>query len=588
LVVEVLSEPGVYGGTLRNTAPGPGALSDIHTAMVPGLFRFSADLSEQLPELATSHEFSTDYRTCVIHLREGVKWSDGKPFTADDVLFYFEDWQFDEEISPVTSSWWLPGGERMSVTKQDRYSVEFRFAVPNPAFALVQYSSPPIVAYAPAHFLRQFHPKHNDKAVAEARDNGFENWIDQFLTYAVWGGLQPPERPDLAPWVPVGDDGQRQRYERNPYYWKVDAAGRQLPYIDEVITDFVEDMDVTQLKVQAGDVSFGGLNLVLENYPVLKRAEEKGGYRAALAANENGSDVALAFNQRHRDPVLREIFADVRFRRAVSVALNREEINRVVFLRQGTPRQATINESATFFDERWANAYADYDPDLANQLLDELGLDTRQGDTRLRPDGKPLNFNIEYSPIEGPKLQVVQLVVQHLRAVGLGATENTRGDTYMNVLMETDKFDAVAWQANRSLERALWAQATTSNKFLPGGNDLLTYAVEWRKWFESDGAEGAEPPAVAKELQDLLEEWQRHDVGTDEYTATATRIFDIVADQLWLIGTVGQGPNPVVVASELENVFDESVFSGETRPWWGAAPWFWHPHRAEQWFFKNA
>ena len=112
--------------------------------------------------------------------------------------------------------------------------------------------------------------------------------------------------------------------------------------------------------------------------------------------------------------------------------------------------------------------------------------------------------------------------------------------------------------------------------------------MEWRKWFESEGADGAEPPAVAKELQNHLEEWQRHDVGTDEYTAIATRIFDIVAEQLWLIGTIGQGPNPVVVASNLANVFDESVFSGQTKPWWGAAPWFWHPHRAEQWFLKNA
>lgn len=172
------------------------------------------------------------------------------------------------------------------------------------------------------------------------------------------------------------------------------------------------------------------------------------------------------------------------------VAINREEINQVVFLQQGTPRQATVNESASFFNEQWAAAYAQHDPDLANRLLDELGLDARSGDVRLRPDGEPLTFNIEYSPIEGPKLAVLELVVQHLKAVGLGATESSRGDTYMNVLMETDKFDAVAWQVNRSLERAVWSQATTSNKFLPGGNDLLAdvrrgvaqlVRVRWRR-----------------------------------------------------------------------------------------------------------
>src|SRR5262249_32819621 len=162
----------------------------------------------------------------------------------------------------------------------------------------------------------------------------------------------------------------------------------------------------------SGALSVAGLDIQLVNYPVIRGGEKAGDYNIKLVFSERGADVAIALNQAHPDPVFRKLFADVRFRRALSMGINREEINELVFLGQGTVRQATINESASFFKQEWAKSYAQYDLKAANALLDQLGLERRGSDgIRLRPDGKPMVFQLEYLPQEGPKKETCELVV---------------------------------------------------------------------------------------------------------------------------------------------------------------------------------
>jgi peptide/nickel transport system substrate-binding protein len=589
LVVRPLTSAGRYGGTLRGTSLAPATTSDLQTTMVPSLFRFSDDLAERHPELAASFEFNADFTTCVIALREGLRWSDGEPFTADDVLFYFDDWQFDDDLSPIVAPQWIRGGERMKVSKAGDYTVRFDFALPTPSFALLNYTGAPAEPYVPAHFLRKYHPKYNASAPEEAKAAGYGNWQDQFSYFAVAHyGVQSPERPVLDPWMPVEMSDQRQRYVRNPYYWKVDEDGRQLPYIDEVVIDYVGDIEVTNLRAISGEVSVAGLDLTVRNYPVLKKGERDGNYRAALLTSERGADVALALNQEHKDRVLREIFRDVRFRQALSVAINREEINNLVFLRRGTPRQATINERATFFRQEWADHFAEYDRNLANDLLDQVGLDERDADgIRLRPDGRRLSFQLEFLPHEGPKTEVAELVVGHWRDVGLNVSAQPRDRTYLLTRLEAGDHDASAWHVDRQLERAAYAYGAYSSKLGPGGDSAILYANGWRTWLRSGGASGVEPPEEAKELDAALHEWQLYEMGTPEYDDLARRIHDLIAETLWVIGIVGQAPSPVLVSNDLRNVLPEAVLAGERTMWWGAANWFWHPHRAEQWFFST-
>jgi len=585
LVVEPLKSVGRYGGTLRGVALGPETSNDIQTAMLAGLFRFSDDLSERYPEVAEAYELSDDFRSCIITLRKGIRWSDGVPLTADDVMFYFEDWQFDEEISPVLSTDWIQGGEPMQVTKVDDLTVRFDFAIPFPGFSLLNETGRPATPFVPRHFMESLHPRYTPDVREAAEEAGYENWQDQFLRFAEtdWGE-QAPERPVLSPWMPVHNDQLRQRYVRNPYYWKVDTDGRQLPYVDEVVVDYVSDTEVLLLKALAGDLDVCALSLLPANYPLLKKGEEDGEYRTLPLTSVRGAEVAVAFNQEHKDPVLKAIFNDIRFRRATSVAINREQINKLVFLNQGTPRQATVNEEASFFKPEWAEAYAQFDIDLANELLDEMGLAERDAEgVRLRPDGAPLTFLLEFTPLEGPKDAVVELVVEDWKKVGLGVSASAREKNYLVSRLEGGDHDASAWHVERQLERAAYC---ARSYLRPGGDSSITYAFGWRAWLDSGGKSGIEPPQEAKDLQALFDDWPRYEMGTPEYREAAVKIYDLVAETLWVIGTVGQGIAPVVVKNGLENVFSDAVYEREQRVWWGGDNWIWLPHRADQWFFS--
>ena len=587
VVVTPTNTVGKYGGTLYATGMAPETTNDAQIAMVAGLFHFSDDLQTREPELAESFEMSEDSKTCTIYLRKGLKWSDGEPFTADDVMFFFEDYQFDPDLFPTLSTQWQPGRQPMVVTKVDDYAVRFEFAVPNPAFALLHFSGAPIEAYRPRHFLEKYHLKYNDKADEEAKAAGFDDWKAQFKKVAMgtWNyGVMESNIPVMGPWRPVRSDSQRQYYERNPYYWKVDTEGNQLPYIDKCQVEYTSSLEVTNLKAVSGEVSLSGLDMLLINYPVLKENEAAGDYTVKLVYSERGSDVAFAFNGLHPDPVTREIFNDVRFRQAVSVAIDRNEINELVFLGQGVPRAATINESASFFEQKWADNFAQLDLDLANQLLDEVGLNQKDAQGyRMRPDGKPFTFMLEYLPHEGPKKETFELVVKHLDKVGLKVEAAARERSYLITRLEASEHDASGWHVDRQLERTAYAYGSTQ-KLGPGGDSAITWAKPWRDYFISGGKAGQEPPAEAIELFEAYGVWQQKVMDTPEYTEAAKHVYDLIAKNLYVIGVIGESPQPVILKNNLENVF---AANDDSKVWWGAANHFWLPHKPWQWFFTS-
>lgn len=586
VVVTPTNSVGQYGGTLYATGMAPETTNDVQILQVAGLFHFSDDLQTVTPEVAESFELSDDAKTCTIHLRQGLKWSDGEPFTADDMIFFFEDYQFDKDLSPTLGTIWQPGRQPMTFTKVDDYTVRFEFAVPNPAFALLHFSGAPIEAFRPRHFLEKYHQKYNENADTEAKAAGFDDWKAQFRKVAMgtWNyGVMEAGAPVLGPWRPVRSDSQRQYYERNPYYWKVDTEGNQLPYIDEAQVEYTSSLEVTNLKAVSGEVSLSGLDMLLINYPVLKENEAGGDYTVKLVYSERGSDVAFAFNGLHPDPVTREIFNDVRFRQGVSVAIDREEINELVFLGQGVPRAATINESASFYEPRWAENFSQHDPELANQLLDEAGLDQKDAQGyRLRPDGKPFTFMLEYLPHEGPKKETFELVVKHLDEVGLKVEAAARERSYLITRLEASEHDASGWHVDRQLERTAYAYGSTQ-KLGPGGDSAITWAKPWRDYFISGGQAGQEPPPDAVELFELYGVWQQKVMGTPEYMEAAKAVYDKIAENLYVIGIIGESPQPVIIKNNLKNVFPENE---DRKIWWGAANHFWLPNKPWQWFFS--
>lgn len=587
VVVEPTAEIGTYGGTLFTASLAPETISDVQFGMVTGLFQFSHDLSEITPEVAESYEFNEDFTACTIRIRPGIRWSDGEPFTTDDMLFYFNDWQFNTDISPTTPGQWVVDGERIGVNAIDDYTIEFTFPRPNPAFSMIHYSGAPAEPWRPRHYMEQFHIDYNPNAEEEAQAAGFDNWVLWFQAMASSStynyGAQNPELPVLGPWRPVANDTQRQQYERNPYYFKVDPEGNQLPYVDYVTVDYVSDLQVMNLRAISGDLSVAGKDLELVNWPLIFEGQEEGEYTAHLVQNERGADVALALNQIHPDPVLHELFTDVRFRQALSLAIDRDEINDIVFLGQGTPRQATINESASFFKQEWADHFAQFDLEQANALLDEIGLTERNSNgIRLRPDGEPLEFQLEYLPQEGPKQQTCELVVRHWQQLGINVTSSARQRNYLIQRVDNSEHDITGWHIDRTLERSSWAYMASS-KLSPGGDSVIRYANPWRQWFNSDGEAGVQPPEDALALADAFNRWQQTEYGSPEFEELGVEVHDMVADLLYVIGTVGQAPQPVIVKNNLANVMPET----DEPIWWGPANWMWKVFHVEQWFFRS-
>ncbi len=586
LIVEPTNAVGKYGGTLFATGLAPETTNDAQIGAVAGFFHFSDDLSTVTPEVAESFELSDDAKTCTIHLRKGLKWSDGEPFTADDVIFFFEDFQFNTDLYKTLGTNWQPGGTPMKYSKVDDFTVKFEFGVPNPAFALLHYSGAPIEPFRPKHYAQKYHIKYNPKADDEAKAAGFDNWQAQFkskIRETLNYGAQDPEMPVLGPWRSVKIDSQRQYYERNPFYWKVDTEGNQLPYIDKMQVEYTSGLEVTNLKTISGEITISGLDMLLINYPVLKENEQVGDYTVKLVYSERGADVAFALNQIHPDPVVKKIFGDVRFRQALSVAIDRNEVNELVFLGQGVPRQATINESASFFKKEWAESFAQYDVELANKLLDEVGLDKKDAEgIRLRPDGKQFAFMLEYLPHEGPKKETFELVVKYWAAVGLKVEAAARERSFLITRLQANEHDASGWHVDRQLERAAYAYGSTQ-KLGPGGDSAIMWGKPWRDYFISGGKAGVEPPQEAKDLFEAFSQWQQTSMGTPEYKERGVKVYDLIAKNMWVVGIVGHSPQPVVVKNNLENVFK----TGDDRKvWWGAANWFWLPNKPWQWFFK--
>ncbi|HEY9076071.1 MAG TPA: ABC transporter substrate-binding protein [Anaerolineaceae bacterium] len=585
VVVKPTNAVGKYGGQMNGTAMSPDTTSDLQIGMVTGVVRLSDDLKTITPEAVESFEFSKDSKSCTIKMRKGMMWSDGSPFTADDMMFYFEDYQFNKDLSPTLATQWQPGGVPMKVTKVDDLTVRFDFEVPNPAFALVHWSGSPFEAWRCKKYMQKFHIKYNPDADKEAKAAGFDDWKARFAKVQIMHyGAMDPDMPTIAPWHTVKVDSQRQYYERNPYYFKVDTSNNQLPYIDKCVVEYVANLDLANLKAVSGEVTVSGLDLLLINNPVLKKGEQAGNYTVKMFYSERGADVALALNQLHKDPVLKQIFGDVRFRQALSLGIDRNEINELVFLGQGVPRQATINESASFFKKEWAEAYAKYDVEQANKLLDAVGLDKKGADgIRLRPDGKPMQFQLEYLPNEGPKKETIELVVKHWAKLGLKVDAQGRDRNFLLTRLNASDHDMSGWHVDRQLERAAWAYGSTQ-KLGPGGDSAITWAKPWRDWFISGGKSGQEPPQEAKDLFAAFGAWQQQPMGTPEYTAAGIKVYDLIAKNLWVIGVVGHSPQPTVVKNNLENVLPAGT---NRKIWWGAANWFWLSTSPEQWFFKS-
>ena len=401
VVQEMLADGvGKYGGTLR-VSDATGAMNRRGHEMTNQevdiyLLKMHQETREILPNIAKGYDVSADGLTVTLELRPGTKWSNGDPFIVDDIMFVMEDLKWDDRVDPGRRPNETPP-TATHITKIDDYTMQFHLSAKDHVIipGWTTWKGGNYVQYAPSTFLKQWHIRYNADAQKLAEEEGFETWAEAVVAHwEIKVGVGLLETPTMFPWVPKEIGAQAEIWERNAYFWKVDPAGQQLPYIDRVLSTPNANREVFNLKAIAGEVDWAIAQTNFASLPDYKENEERGNYTITLIP---GVDVgrAFGFNPTYNDEQYRALLLDVRFRRAMSVALDRDELNEVYFLGLGRPTAATIHSDARFYRPEWQYLWANYDPDLANQLLDEVGLDGRDRDGfRTFPDGSNLTIQV--------------------------------------------------------------------------------------------------------------------------------------------------------------------------------------------------
>ena len=425
-VVEV-DEIGVYGGTYAGAAFGPtSGQVDTECLRYQSILTIEKDLKTFKPNLIQAYEINDDSTEFTLHLREGMKWSNGDPFTTADWMFWYEDILLNTDVNAAVDAAFCSNGIPMVYEALDDYTLVIKFEEPNPAFeiTMARYSTGLIRNFfAPKEYLQQWHITYNPDADKLAKEEGYESWILCFKDHLDNSQAQKDcEAPDVYPWVLDRIDTNGNKFfARNPYYHVVDQEGNQLPYIDEQEAMIVQDKDVRNLKLISGELHAAGENpLPVADYTMLKENEAAGDYQVFLFANTRGSDCAFTFNITDQNPDLREVFANVKFRQAMSHALDRNTINETLYYGKGDVRQATASTDTSFMKEEFETAFLEYDVDKANALLDECGYEWNSAHTvRIMPNGQEFNIILETIEEFAP---MSEMACEYWNAVGVKVT----------------------------------------------------------------------------------------------------------------------------------------------------------------------
>jgi peptide/nickel transport system substrate-binding protein len=575
LVVQPI-EIGQYGGLARvgNITTGIGGYDlDQISANRAYFLQYTPELNGYVPSIATGVDISEDQTIFTVHLRRGVMWSDGTPMTSADVMFWYEDILMNEELSPVVSIHMRPGDVPVVVTAPDEYTLVFTFAVPHPRFPLSHlahqsgwYEGQQI---HPRHFLEQFHPDYNANAAAESEAEGYNSWMERFGDKA--DRNITAERPTITAYMCIGDTTTTTTWERNPYYWKVDTEGNQLPYIDTIEMERLQDVESYHAKIVSGAYDYAVGNTDILNYSTYESSAQDAGYRVLVWSSGRGSEVFFQFNMNYKDGI-GEIHQDARFRQAMSLAINREEMNNLLFFGAAVVRQCTVLPTSVHFKEEYANAHIAYDPDQANALLDEMGLAWNDDQTvRLRPDGQPLSYQFDFFDGEGPKTQILELVTEYWRAIGIDVTAKSITRQLLLPRVQTNEEPMSMWHGDASTDILL----PVDPKWSTGKwGDESSLAPLWCQYFDSSGEEGVEP---AEFYAEALQTWRDYSETLDP--ELAARLLQSQADNLWSIGTVGLTPWPFIVKNRIHNVPETGIHT-----WDGL---FQFPYYAETVFIRE-
>ena len=504
-----------------------------------------------------------DGRTFTLRLRKGHRWSDGHPFTSEDFRYYWEDIADNPELSPYgLSPVFTVDGELPKFEVIDDRTVRYSWTKPNPFFLPALAGTRPAYIYAPSHYLRKYHARYSDRAKldAKAKKKGQRNWasihIKKYRPYK----NENPDLPTLQPWVNTTKKPSiRFVFVRNPYYHRVDGDGRQLPYIDRVILN-IADAKLIPAKTGAGESDLQARSLSFSDYTFLKESEQRTDNRIRLWQTTKGSHIALFPNLNVDDPVWRELVRDVRFRRALSLAIDRGAINQVIYYGLATEGNNSVHENSPLYKPRYRQAWTQFDLKTANALLDELGLTQRDSrGIRLLPDGRAMKIIVETAGEDTEQTDVLELIHDNWLKAGIKLfSKPLQREVFRNRIFAGSTLISV-WGG---LENGLPTADMTPEALAPTNQQQLQWP-KWGQFFETGGKVG-EPVDMpeAAELLKLNEAWL---AASDRNVRLEIwrKMLDVVTEQMFSIGLVAAVPQPVVVNKALRNVPQKGVYNWE-------------------------
>jgi peptide/nickel transport system substrate-binding protein len=591
LVIKPVDQTGKFGGTWHRAFTGVADSQNIERISHDHLLYWDPTVNKVVPHVAKGWDVSADGKIITIHLRKGMKWSDGQPFTADDIMFWYEDLYLNAELNPSKANFMAIGGNQGTVSKVDDTTVQFTFGAPY--FMFVELIASLGVAghltngknamglWSPKHYMQQFHVKYTDKAKLDqmAKDAKFDNWVNLFKF------KNDPERnvdcPTTAPWkVTQPIDTQQFTLERNPYFFTVDTEGNQLPYIDKISLGLAENLEVVNLRAVAGEFDIQVRHIDLAKVPVYKQNQDKGNYSVHFWRWNHGTDAGLFVNQNYvADPEIQKWLTNKDFRIALSLGFDRAQLNETYWLGIGDPGSSAPGELSPYYlgpESRKLNSTLD--AKRANDLLDKMGLDKKDANgLRLRTDGKgPLA--LEVTTVGAAFVNwtgIGQMVSQHwAKNIGIRAD-----------VKEVERSLMTTRLANNELQIRVWSNDGSDNPFtypdhiLPYNNGS-GWGPLYGTWLQSGGSKGVKPEGDAAKMLDLFE--QAKAVNADKRVELGKQIIQLYLDNMFVIGTVGLSPailGVAIVKNYMGNVPDSVVGStpGQTKG----------NSRPEQYFFKN-
>lgn len=509
LVIQPFEQIGQYGGEWRMGMVGTFDYEMLlRTIGYENLVRWNAEWTQIEPNLAqsfTANDAATVFR---FTLRRGLRWSDGEPFTTEDIRFWYEDVLLNEALTESPPRWLTAGGEVVALEIIDDVSFVFRFAAPNGLFlqSLASPGGAEPTSY-PRHHLERFHINYNLTAPERV-------WVQRFEAY--FGDTGDPAHssrwrnvgiPTMNAWVlsePYLFDSSRIAAERNPYYWKVDTNLNQLPYIDRVsfriftTTEALHavalrgeiDMQVRHMQDLAEEVALGMTeNVPFQTFPLLP---------------DQSNVFGIAFNLTHFNDTRRALYSDRNFRVALSQAIDRQAIVDAVFNGNAVPHQVAPIPISIYYNETLATQYLDYTPLRTVTVLRDLGLTIPDGEQwRTLPNGDPFMMTFDVLN-EGSLPTIAEMIAQDWREVGLNVQVRALPRQSFDQRIDLNVHDVVFTEGIGGLDVLL-----DPHNYVPIDPDAA-YGVPWGLWFsEPDALIAEEPPRTVRtqlEVYDSIRE----------------------------------------------------------------------------------